>query len=269
MENQNNKQLNEGRNITTGQFIYGGFPKMLNEAKKKKAKKDYDQDGTLESPEAEYKGSVDRAIKKKMQSEEIDLTDIELIEELVEEVFGEDLDLLEAVVEKKKWIQKAIKKEGSLRKTMKTKEGKTIPVSKLEKAAKKGGKTGKRARLALTLRKLNEAQYNIPAKASDMDNDEPSQVGMAEFKKILSGGGHPIMAGQVYGGKRGIPPEIRKSAIQHIETLEKHPQGKIEGYSKDHPVFKQGMEAHQFFKKHFPEFGVEDEIASNYNLFDI
>jgi hypothetical protein len=39
---------------------------------------------------------------------------------------------------------------------MKTKEGKNIPVSKLEKAAEKGGKTGKRARLALTLRKLSK-----------------------------------------------------------------------------------------------------------------
>lgn len=36
----------------------------IEEAKKKKAKKDYDKDGKLESPEEEYKGSKDRAIKK-------------------------------------------------------------------------------------------------------------------------------------------------------------------------------------------------------------
>ena len=58
--------------------------------------------------------------------------------------------------EKKKWIQDAIKKEGSLRKSMKVKEGKKIPVEKLKKAAKEKGKKGKRARLALTLRKLNK-----------------------------------------------------------------------------------------------------------------
>jgi hypothetical protein len=36
---------------------------MVAEAKAKKAKKDYDRDGELESPEEEYKGSVDKAIK--------------------------------------------------------------------------------------------------------------------------------------------------------------------------------------------------------------
>lgn len=149
---------------------------LLAEAKKKKKKntskdeekadQDYDQDGKLESKKDEYFGSRDRAIKanmaKKKQNEETDLSDLELVEELMESVFdSDDLDLLEAlIVEKKKWIQKAIKKEGSLRKTMKTKEGKTIPVSKLKKAAKEGGKTGKRARLALTLRKINEEATN-------------------------------------------------------------------------------------------------------------
>jgi hypothetical protein len=41
-----------------------------------------------------------------------------------------------------------------LRKSLKVKEGKKIPEGKLEKAAEKGGKLGKRARLALTLKKL-------------------------------------------------------------------------------------------------------------------
>jgi len=54
----------------------------------------------------------------------------------------------------KNWIQKAIKKTGALRKSLKVKEGETIPISKLKSAAKKPGKLGRRARLALTLRKL-------------------------------------------------------------------------------------------------------------------
>lgn len=84
--------------------------------------------------------------------------ELEIVYGILDNLFEEeDYDLsAEVLVEKKKWIQSAIKKEGSLRKTMKTKEGKRIPVSKLKKAAEKGGKTGKRARLALTLRKLNE-----------------------------------------------------------------------------------------------------------------
>lgn len=52
---------------------------------------------------------------------------------------------------KKKFIQEAIKKPGALRKALHVKEGHTIPKAKLEKAAKKGGKMGQRARLAETL----------------------------------------------------------------------------------------------------------------------
>lgn len=51
-----------------------------------------------------------------------------------------------------KWIQKAIKKPGSLRSALGVKEGKNIPAKKLEAAAKKPGKLGQRARLAKTLR---------------------------------------------------------------------------------------------------------------------
>lgn len=55
---------------------------------------------------------------------------------------------------KKKWIAGAIKKPGALRRSMGVKKGKNIPVSKLRASAKRGGTTGRRARLALTLRKL-------------------------------------------------------------------------------------------------------------------
>ncbi len=50
------------------------------------------------------------------------------------------------------WIQNAIKKPGALRKALKIKEGKDIPLNVLYKAAKQSGVTGKRARLAKTLR---------------------------------------------------------------------------------------------------------------------
>ena len=51
-----------------------------------------------------------------------------------------------------KWIQKAISKPGSLRKSLGVKAGEKIPVKMLDQAAKKPGKTGQRARLAKTLR---------------------------------------------------------------------------------------------------------------------
>lgn len=56
---------------------------------------------------------------------------------------------------KKNWIAGAIKHPGSLRKSLGVKEGETIPPKKLAAAAQKGGKLGKRARLAQTLKKLH------------------------------------------------------------------------------------------------------------------
>lgn len=56
--------------------------------------------------------------------------------------------------QRKKWIQKAIKKKGALRRQLGAKKGKNIPIKRLRAAAKKKGKLGKRARLALTLRRL-------------------------------------------------------------------------------------------------------------------
>lgn len=56
---------------------------------------------------------------------------------------------------KKNWIAGAIKKPGALRKELGAKAGKPIAAGKLKAAAGKGGKLGQRARLALTLKKMN------------------------------------------------------------------------------------------------------------------
>lgn len=57
---------------------------------------------------------------------------------------------------KKNWITQAVQKKGSLRKTLGAKKGKNIPVGKIKKATQGKGKTAKRARLAMTLRKLRQ-----------------------------------------------------------------------------------------------------------------
>ena len=54
----------------------------------------------------------------------------------------------------KDWIKKAIEHKGSLRKELGIKKGKTIPAKTLSKASKSKGVLGKRARLAMTLKKL-------------------------------------------------------------------------------------------------------------------
>ena len=50
------------------------------------------------------------------------------------------------------WIKGAIKHPGALHKELGVPEGKKIPEKKIAAAAKKGGKEGKRARLAETLK---------------------------------------------------------------------------------------------------------------------
>ena len=68
----------------------------------------------------------------------------------------EELDSLTEVEKKsKKWIKKATAKhKGALTKTLGKGPSGKIPVKKLKAAASGGGKTAKRARLAMTLRKL-------------------------------------------------------------------------------------------------------------------
>lgn len=56
----------------------------------------------------------------------------------------------------KNWIKDAIKKPGALHKELDVPMGKKIPENKLEKAEKAGGKEGRRARLAETLKKMHD-----------------------------------------------------------------------------------------------------------------
>ena len=56
----------------------------------------------------------------------------------------------------KNWIKGAIKHPGALHKEMHVPAGKKIPAKRLAAAAKKGGKIGRRARLAETLKGLHK-----------------------------------------------------------------------------------------------------------------
>lgn len=55
----------------------------------------------------------------------------------------------------KNWIQSAIKKPGALHSQLGISKDKKIPEKTLEAAAKKDGKLGQRARLAMTLKKMH------------------------------------------------------------------------------------------------------------------
>lgn len=62
------------------------------------------------------------------------------------------------VVGNKSWIKSAISKPGALRSALKVKAGAKIPAKKLAAAAKKPGKVGQRARLAMTLKSFKKGK---------------------------------------------------------------------------------------------------------------
>lgn len=59
---------------------------------------------------------------------------------------------------KKNWIKSAIGRPGLLHKQLGIPMGQKIPPSKLAALAKSGGKNAKRARLALTLERVNKGK---------------------------------------------------------------------------------------------------------------
>ena len=68
----------------------------------------------------------------------------------------------------KNWIAGAISKPGALHKEMGVPQGQKIPAKRLAKAAKAGGKLGKRARLAETLKGMH---HGGGEKHSDVKSD--------------------------------------------------------------------------------------------------
>ena len=184
-------------------------------------------------------------LQQLLQTTQMLTEELEIVYGILDNLFEEeDYDLpAEVLVEKKKWIQKAIKKEGSLRKTMKTKEGKKIPVSKLKKAAEKGGKTGKRARLALTLRKLNETvdrngDGDVDAADFAQQQFEWVQVGgwdapSQEFGQLLAQSGD--IARQLGGLRMNDPKhgELAKQSLALQQQIKQHPH--YGEYQKGHP----------------------------------
>lgn len=61
-------------------------------------------------------------------------------------------------IKDEKWIQRAIKRKGSLHEALQTPKSKKIPMATLEKAAHSKGKLMReRANLAMTLKRLNSS----------------------------------------------------------------------------------------------------------------
>ena len=85
-----------------------------------------------------------------------------------------------AGMNEEKWIQAALSKKtkGALHKDLNVSQKKKIPLSKLKAASDDPGKTGKRARLAMTLRKLHEKLESDSFKAAQGTGKSVNEVAM-------------------------------------------------------------------------------------------
>lgn len=120
-------------------------------------------------------------------------------------------DSLFGKIAAKHWIAGAIKHPGALHKEMGVPQGQKIPKKKLDAAAAKGGKIGKRARLAETLRGFHHKKADVEKTADpDWQDTEPTDpVVVSEGKKQKSkyriGG---ALLGGAFGALYGAGPGL-------------------------------------------------------------
>jgi hypothetical protein len=106
-----------------------------------------------------------------------------------------------------KWIQKAISKPGAFHKQLGVPAGEKIPAKKLAKAAEKGGKLGKRARLAETLKRLGKAGGGALEMGGESKPKHRKDSKVTDIKiNILAGGQRPPMLAGAPGAGMVPPP---------------------------------------------------------------
>lgn len=110
----------------------------------------------------------------------------------------------------KKWIKSAIEKPGALRKSLGVKKGEKIPAKKLAAAAEKGGKLGKRARLAQTLGRLGKATGGGLFGALKKSGKSPKKSAKTDINIVIKSGA-PAMPQDMAGmmaqmGAPAMPP---------------------------------------------------------------
>jgi hypothetical protein len=139
-----------------------------------------------------------------------------------------------AMLEADKWIQKAIKKPGALKKQLGVPADEPIPAGKLAAAAEKGGKLGQRARLAQTLKKMHEGDI-----ASTKDQDT---------------------RGAGLGAGRNPDVLESKQVNEAMNTLEAaYHEGKSHGLSKHSYAcrYNEGSDEHRRYHEGFKE-GIDE-----------
>jgi hypothetical protein len=165
-----------------------------------------------------------------------------------------ELPAVGSLKEEEKWIQKAIEKPGALHKQLGVPAGEKIPAADLKAAAEKGGKLGKRARLAMTLKKLKE-EANLteeqlakidgmlealdPVGQEDADIDNDGDVDSSD--KYLKNRRDAIGKAMQKEGKENEDHEV-SMATKTLDSIIRHAtelKGKIGMEEKDIPAWIQ------------------------------
>ena len=123
----------------------------------------------------------------------------------------------------KKWIQKAVKKPGALRKALHIKAGHKIPVAKLKAAAKKPGKTGQRARMALILKKIHELPRRVMhPPVSQVATITTSGGSMAKKRKAHKKGVEPagLKRWRLAHKKHSVSGSKRRPKLHHVIQID-------------------------------------------------
>lgn len=124
------------------------------------------------------------------------------------------------IQEEEKWIQKAIEKPGALHKQMDVPQGEKIPADKLKAASAKGGKLGKRARLAMTLRKLKEGQQCSMEELAEIDEMIEALDPVGKEDGDIDNDGDTDSTDKYLKNRRdAISKNINKENVGHIKMM--------------------------------------------------
>lgn len=161
-----------------------------------------------------------------------------------------ELPSITPLKEEEKWIQKAIEKPGALHKQLGVPAGEKIPAATLKAAAEKGGKLGKRARLAMTLKKLKEMEMTpdqekkvdellvqmeeLTAKQKQLDVDKDGKIEADDLAKLRASKKDEVVA-ESEDHEVSMASSTLDSIIRHATEL----KGKIGMDEKDIPAWIQ------------------------------
>lgn len=133
----------------------------------------------------------------------------------IKQIQKEAVEIMNGEITEKKWIKGAIKHPGALHRELGVPAGEKIPASKLNAAAKEGGKLGMRARLAKTLGKMHEEHKSMEGEILKPGDQVGYKEGHEKYGHIhsISNDGHAKI--KIWNDNTGSHDHVTK----HVSRL--------------------------------------------------